>query len=583
MIPSPEIREVSVMDYFRMVWKRVWIVIILVAAVAAFLVIHKLFFPKTYVAKATILIKENPLKLLDPQMDPLAQEGGRSASDIRTQLNLLESLFIAQRVAQKLNLNISLDKLRSMMDFELLFDTNMVVVSATGPEPVLITDIANTWIREFIYQDMERRMSVAQYGVGRLEGQLIETLERVQVSEKELNQYLKEHGDLADREQRVERLKNQKYRLEEEIVANSSRFKEKHQKMVSLRQQLKKVDADLRSEMDELVQAQSRMGEYNVLKKKAEVTRAIYEELIQRAKFLDTSRGLAVSDIRIIDVAQVPTMPMQIPSKIVMAMFAGGLIGGIFICLLLEYFDRSLKNPQEVEGYIKLRCLGHVSSAAKEFPRESAGNIYTITHRKPYSRITEDFIVFNVSVRFSYTGKNALRTILVTSVRPREGKTFITAGLGISFAQEKESTLLVDTDNVGADLSGVFGATKERGWSTLVKGECTLDEAVVPTGIPNLSLLPAGPFIVDIAGMLVPEKLDVIFEEMAAKYKRIIVDVPALSVGHESFVLGGKCDGTLIVIRQGVTSLDDVNLSKTRLLGRKVNILGAVLNDMGNG
>jgi len=259
---------------------------------------------------------------------------------------------------------------------------------------------------------------------------------------------------------------------------------------------------------------------------------------------------------------------------------AAGL-GSLFICFALEYLDRTLQMPEELEAMTKTPCLGQVSSAKEEFSGDGIKDFYLITQIKPYSHVAEDFITLNVSVLFSFTGETSLKTILVTSSLPREGKTLIVSNMGINFAREKEETLLVDVDNVGADLSNVFKAPKEKGWSTLVKGKGTLEQAVVKTDIPYLSILPAGPFVPNIDELLEPEKVMPILTEMASRYKRILIDVPAVSVSNEAFIFGEKCDGTVLVVNKGVTSVDDVNHARTRLQGRKAKLLGSILNNAG--
>jgi capsular exopolysaccharide synthesis family protein len=168
---------------------------------------------------------------------------------------------------------------------------------------------------------------------------------------------------------------------------------------------------------------------------------------------------------------------------------------------------------------------------------------------------------------------------VVTSSIPAEGKSFIACNLAIIFAQAKEPTLLIDADMRKGNLQKLFGLKAKNGLSTLLTGMSSLEEAVIPAGIPNLFLLTAGPYTPNPTELLSSEKLPNILRELEKKYKKIIIDsTPILNVS-EALILGDKCDGIMFVIRSRHTSLKDIAEAK-KIIGNKVKVIGAALNDV---
>jgi len=576
MIPLPEVKKVTPQDYFQIIWKRVWIVITFLVIGLVSLIMYNVLLPKIYEADTTILLKASPLQLMDPRKDPVSEPW--KGEDYYTALRLLRSFPVAERVIRKLNLVITPKELLETVDIKPLRRTSMVSIVVSGRDPLLITDIANTWVREFIHQDMERRIGMAKYGMSRLESQLDETLQKMQSSEKELNEFLEEHGALADQEQLVERIKEQKIKTEKETFVQSSRYKEKHQKIVSLQQQLKDLDEQLRVETEKLLNLQEQAAGYSVLKKKADAYRAIYEDLITREKNLDTSRGLALASIRVIDVAQVPDKPKEPPIRKQVMLLIMLVLSSIGLCVGLEYLDPSIKVAEEVEFYVKMPFLGYSPYAKDEFKKEKIKDFGLICHEKPYSRVAEAFRNVEVSLDFSAPKDNPYKALLITSAEPKEGKTFITANLGTIFTRAKEPTLLIDANMRTGELSKVFKAESKKGLSDLLKGEGTLEELAIKTQVPNLFLLPAGALTPAPIDLLESKALDDLLKKAKDKYYRILIDVPSIKIGPETMLLGEKCDGVVYAIKQGVTSYREIDSTRKKL-EKRINIIGAVLNN----
>ena len=592
MIPPPEIRQLTIKDYFDIVQKRLWLVTLVIVAIVGFVAIYDFSSPKIYEAKTSLLIEKQGVKLTGTE-ENFYGSGGRDVQYYQTQYAILLSRALAEKVIEALNLNrdpefvnvpdLAGDMLDKMVKINPIKNSSIVTITVTGKEPLKIANIANTWAREYIRQDIEKKTGTAKYGVSWLESQVADTLVKLQESERKFNDFIKDNRIVtvpsidADKQSLVEDLKREKGQIEQNMAEFSKRYKEKHPKMLAFRAQLKSTEDRLKDETDNFLELQEKMVEYRDLKRRVDTYKSLYEDLLKRAKELDISKELTISNIRVIDTAEVPRIPIKpetlrdIMKALAIAIFLS--IGG---CFLLEYMDSSLKTSEDVELYVKSPFLGYIPST--QYEAKDFKNVDLISHFKPQSRIAESFRSVRVSLMFSFPEDKPLKTMLITSSIPGEGKSFISSNLAIVFAQTNDKTLLIDADMRKGRLAKSYDVKSKNGLSGLLAGICSLEEAIVSTPIPNLFFLPAGQISPNPAELLGSAKLMEILKEAQAKFQRIVIDAPPVLNVTDPLILGDKCDGMILVVRARSTSLKFINEAK-KILEKKVKVIGAVLND----
>ncbi|MCM8819748.1 MAG: hypothetical protein NC925_03020, partial [Candidatus Omnitrophica bacterium] len=119
----------------------------------------------------------------------------------------------------------------------------------------------------------------------------------------------------------------------------------------------------------------------------------------------------------------------------------------------------------------------------------------------------------------------------------------------------------------------------KEGLSSLLAGMCSFDEAVAKTAIQNLYIIARGPATPNPAELLSSQKIISILEEAKKRFKRIVLDAPPLFGVSDTVLLSDKCDGLVFVIKSASTSLKLI-LEAKKLLGKKIKIIGAVLNNI---
>ena len=222
-----------------------------------------------------------------------------------------------------------------------------------------------------------------------------------------------------------------------------------------------------------------------------------------------------------------------------------------------------------------------LGSLAKEKPpRGSAPWEDRLTRAVNFSpAVSEAFRVLRAKILVPPDGRPSPRTILVTSVLPQEGKSFVSANLGVALAQGiDQHALLVDCDLRLPTLSGLLGIEGSGGLSDYLKNTEELPALIRKTSMDKLSILPSGVPPVNPAELLGSTRMNNLVAELSHRYpdRFVVFDCPPLLVASESMTLSQVVDGVVLVVRQGVTS--KILLQQAIADIGKERILGVVFN-----
>ena len=202
-----------------------------------------------------------------------------------------------------------------------------------------------------------------------------------------------------------------------------------------------------------------------------------------------------------------------------------------------------------------------------------------ITMNNAKSPISEQYRTLRTNIQFSNVD-NEMRTIMITSSGPGEGKSTTTANLAVVFAQQGKKVLLVDADLRKPTMHYTFNLTNTFGLTSVLTKQVTLDEAITETKEQNLFVLPSGPIPPNPAELLGSKAMDHFFEEaLQDVFDLIIFDTPPLLAVTDAQILANKCDGSILVISSGKTEKDMVVKAKEMLGTANGKLLGVVLNN----
>lgn len=217
--------------------------------------------------------------------------------------------------------------------------------------------------------------------------------------------------------------------------------------------------------------------------------------------------------------------------------------------------------------------------ARKKNQSKLSSNIrHLITKINPKSPISEQFRTVRTNMQFSSVD-NDLKSFLVTSSGPAEGKSSTTANLAIVYAQQGKRVLLIDADLRKPTMHYTFRLDNLRGLSNVLVGEVTLEEAVNSTDIDTLDVMTCGPIPPNPSELLGSRKMETLLREAKLSYDLVVFDTPPVLAVTDAQILANLVDGSVLVVRSGKTEIEPAQKAKEALAPAKAKLLGVVLND----
>ncbi len=292
------------------------------------------------------------------------------------------------------------------------------------------------------------------------------------------------------------------------------------------------------------------------------------------------------SNVRIIDPAQPDRKPIS-PNRIA-NIITGSVVGfaiGVGIVLLIAFTDTTVHSPDDLQknGFTVLTAIPLIPEdllLQPEAEGEEAKKLspHMISHIAARSPIAESYRSLRTAVSFASIEKK-IRLILVTSSVPQEGKSTTSSNLSIVMAQSGNRTLLVDCDLRRPILHSIFGLHKEPGLVNCLVENSTLDESIVPSGIPNLWLLRSGSIPPNPSELLGSHRMIQLLEDLKDRFDTIILDSPPVGAVTDAVILSTVVDATIVVVRAHQTKLEFLQRTHEDLERVFVPPLGVVLND----
>ncbi len=402
----------------------------------------------------------------------------------------------------------------------------------------------------------------------------------------------------------IRSLRSEEISLSKKIEEMSKKYGPKHPQMIRLkadmealvnqkREETRRVLASVERDLDyarareasfrellektkgEALALQERSVQYNVLKRQVLSNQQVHDALLKRLNETSVTSDVQSSSVTIIDRAAVPRGPIS-PRKgrnLLLAIIVG-LFGGVGAAFFLEYLDRTLKTPDDVEERLGVPFLGLVPLVKQG--KDTTG-IDQIVVKAPTNPASEAYRSLRTALMLSAPGDAGHKSILITSIMAEEGKSTTAINVAEVMAQAGKNVLLVDGDMRKPRLHHVFGLDNKTGFSTLLAG---LEKKVPvrPAKVENLTVLPAGPLPPNPSELLSSPRARRILEVLHGKYDMVIFDSPPMMMVTDSAILAGMVDGTVLVVRSGKTNGDTAARALKNLRGVNVSILGAILN-----
>jgi polysaccharide biosynthesis transport protein len=304
----------------------------------------------------------------------------------------------------------------------------------------------------------------------------------------------------------------------------------------------------------------------------------------------------------VVDLADVPYAPLLSASALKLALgLALGLILGLVLAYVLEALNTSIRRPEDLEAVLHVpglavipRITGGSSNGrsrlrallgAPKPTRPDAGSL--MSGGQTFSIGIEAFRNLRTSLIWS-DGGEALKTLVVTSAAPGEGKTLTAANLAVTLAYDGLRVLLVDCDIRRPRVHGLFRMPRSPGLMELLttsrhpSGDpVSAPDVIRASSIASLSVLTCGALPSNAANLLSSTRMRVLLEELRDQFDIIVLDTPPVLATADAGIVASLTDGVLLVVRAGTTDRNAAQRACQQLANVGARVVGTVLNDPG--
>lgn len=197
---------------------------------------------------------------------------------------------------------------------------------------------------------------------------------------------------------------------------------------------------------------------------------------------------------------------------------------------------------------------------------------------RPKSVIAEQYRTIRTNIQFSMVDRN-LKSLVVTSSGPWEGKSTTSANLASVFSNQGKRVLLVDADMRKPTLQRTFGLSNSEGLTTLLTSpEKEISDVIKKIEDTTLYALTSGPIPPNPSELLNSNRMNILIEKLEQSFDIIIYDMPPITSVTDAQIMAAKTDGVIFVVRRGVSQKGAVHHSKELLEMANANVLGVVFN-----
>jgi len=369
----------------------------------------------------------------------------------------------------------------------------------------------------------------------------------------------------------------------------------------------------LRSQTSETLGQSVNAVEFANLRVESSASRTLLDTMLKRQAEMEVAARMAgtrQSTAQIVERAAMPEYRWY-PSYRKNVEKAGvlGLFLGLGLVLLVDFLDRSVRTQDQVEKFLKLPALGVIpamgsgtgsgygygygygysarrkaAAAAKEkgdageVEAKFEGTVELIPHTNPRSVVTEAYRAFRTLLLLSRAG--GLKSVVVTSAVPGEGKTTTALNLAVTLAQLGKKTILFDADLHKPRVHTVLKISNRKGLVSILAEGAKLEDVLQPTPVPDLWVVPAGPLTPNPSGLLASDAMKHLLAEVLADFDYVVFDSPPVQPVADALLLGASTDGVVLTVKGGKTSREVVAKARTKLQRAHVRILGVLINNL---
>lgn len=304
--------------------------------------------------------------------------------------------------------------------------------------------------------------------------------------------------------------------------------------------------------------------------------RESYTSLLRSYENIRLAEAQSTNNILVVEPAKVPDTPIR-PLILQNTLLAAviGLLVAVGLVFLREYVDDTIRTPEQVSEVIGLPVVGTIARINANSARDT---LAPFAAREPRSPVTEAYRALRTSIQFAGIDQ-PIRTLLVTSPSPGEGKTTTAVNLAVVMAQAGLRVLLIDCDLRRPAIHKMFERSNQVGLTDAMLQESSRWSGVPhPTSVNSLMILTSGSLPPNPSELLGSERMARFLNSFRSSFDVLILDGPPLLAVTDASILSRLTDGVLIVVETGKTRLGAASHAKEQLSQTGARLLGVIMN-----
>ncbi|WP_374973841.1 polysaccharide biosynthesis tyrosine autokinase [Spongiibacter marinus] len=477
-------------------------------------------------------------------------------------------------------------------------DSGIIALSLEDDTPSHAENVLNVVAQNYLRQNVERQSAEASKSLDFLREQLPGIKRDLEEAERKFNDYQVKAGSVnitaeaealleqvVELETSVAELQLQQAELDRKYTRDHPAYQAWREQMAELRSRKQELDERIKS-------LPGTQQELLGLKRDLEVGTEIYTQLLNNIQELDIVRAGTVGNVRIVDDAAVnveePVKPKK-PLIVVIATLLGGFLS-VALVLVRSALNRGVENPDDIEA-IGLPVYTSIPLSDEQRKLDGAGKRRQAIRKKHKNQHPHDLLAHKNPTDIAIESLRNLRTslhfamleaennvMMISGPSPNVGKSFVSGNLAAVVAQAGQRVLLIDMDLRKGYMHKMFGMQPDNGVSDVLGKRISVQEAIKPTRVGELFVMPRGVIPPNPSELLMSQQLTDLLNEVKEQFDLVIVDTPPIMAVTDAAIVGRQCGVTMIVARFGLNPIKELEVTKQRFEQNGITVKGVVLN-----
>ena len=468
-------------------------------------------------------------------------------------------------------------------------NSDILSVKLEGPDRHLITNVLNEVGTQYVLQNIERKSAEAEKTLTFLDKFLPELKSNLDAAESHYISVSTAHGtvDIAEEVKLIlKRLVDAKTKAGELKVKRDEllyRLTPEHPAVKAIDAQIAGVQAEIASINTQIGKMPGLERRVLGLSRDVKIDSELYTNLLTTAQQLRLLKAGSVGNVRIIDNAVVPEEPIK-PKRLMVLILslAIGLVLGMITALVRKHMVGGILNSFEIEEQVGLKVFASVpkskkQDSLKEQIQTKAKGLFVLEQIDAHDAAIESLRSSCTALQFSMQDSSN-NLVMISGASPGVGKSFVSVNTAAVLAATGKRVLLMDLDLRKGHLNQYLGLPRENGMAEVLAGSLSLEQVLCRNILPNLDFISTGALPPAPHLLLAQDNLKQLLKKVSTEYDLVLLDTPPILAVTDAIVLSEYVGTRILVARDGITTLGELNETVKRLTQTGAKVTGVVFN-----